>query len=250
MEKKRLRILTYNIHKGFSVGNQRFILHKLRDALIESDADILFLQETQGEHSTHKNKHKNWPDCSQIEFIAKDVWSHSAYGKNAVYKVGHHGNAILSKYPIKHWDNINISPVSWASRSLLHAVITLPDLNSDLHLICTHLGLIGFERKRQFAHLCDRIDDSIPIDAPIIVAGDFNDWTVQAEKHISDHLTLKEAHQTLHNHHARTWPAWFPLLKMDRIYYRGITPLSCDKPSKAIWKSLSDHTPLLATFTF
>jgi endonuclease/exonuclease/phosphatase family metal-dependent hydrolase len=250
MQENRLRILTYNIHKGFSAGNRRFILHQLREALIQSDADILFLQEMQGQHSKHEKRHHNWPDCSQIEFIAKDVWSHSAYGKNAVYKVGHHGNAILSKYPLTQCENINISPVSWASRSLLHAAVALPGLDQDLHIICIHLGLIGMERRRQFGQLCDRIDQHISPESPLIIAGDFNDWTGQAEKRLSRHLELKEAYKTLHNKHARTWPVWLPLLKMDRIYYRGIKPILCDRPSQSVWKNLSDHSPLLATFNF
>lgn len=249
MQENRLHILTYNIHKGFSTGNRRFVLHQLREALIQSDADILFLQEMQGEHSGHKQRHQNWPDVSHTEFIAKDFWSHSAYGKNAVYKVGHHGNAILSKYPLIQCDNINISPVSWASRSLLHAAIRLPNLDKNLHIICIHMGLIGYERRRQFDQLCEHIEEKIPPDAPLIVAGDFNDWTGQAEKRFSRHLELNEAYQTLHDRYARTWPSWLPILKMDRIYFRGISPIFCDRPSQPIWKRLSDHSPLLATFT-
>ena len=56
MEENQLRILTYNLHKGFSATNRHFILHKMRDALIESDADIMFLQEIQGQHSGHQKK--------------------------------------------------------------------------------------------------------------------------------------------------------------------------------------------------
>jgi len=250
MPEQKLRILTYNIHKGFSAGNRRFILHQLREALIQSDADILFLQETQGEHLKHKQRQKNWPDCSQIEFIARDVWSHSTYGKNAVYKLGHHGNAILSKYPLSHCENINVSPVSWASRSLLHATVQLPNSEQALHIICIHLGLIGYERRQQFKQLSDRIDQHIPPDEPLIIAGDFNDWTGQAEKRLYRHLELKEAYKTLHNQYARTWPAWLPILQMDRIYYRGIKPIYCDRPSQPIWKRLSDHSPLLATFKY
>ena len=191
MHKNQLRILTYNVHKGFSVGNRHFILHQLREALIETNADILFLQEIQGEHKEHEQKHKNWPECSHSEFLAQGRWPHFAYGKNAVYNVGHHGNAILSKYALKSWENINVSPVVWASRSLLHGVIALPNLKADLHIICIHLGLVSMERRRQFGVLCKRIDEHIPHDAPLIIAGDFNDWTGQAEKRFSQHLELK-----------------------------------------------------------
>lgn len=248
MHNNQLRILTYNTHKGFSAGNRRFILHQLRDALVETDADILFLQEMQGEHTQHEQTHHDWPDVPHSEFLAKDVWPHIAYAKNVVYNVGHHGNAILSKYPLQSWENINVSPFAWASRSLLHGVIQLPGVSQDLHIICIHLGLIAMERRQQFKTLCQRIDEHVPHNAPLIVAGDFNDWTGQAEKHFSKHLDLQEAYRAMHNRHAKTWPAWLPVLKMDRIYYRGVTPLSCDRPNHSLWNRLSDHAPLLATF--
>tara|TARA_R110001592_G_scaffold7294_6_gene41027 strand:- start:188 stop:940 length:753 start_codon:yes stop_codon:yes gene_type:complete len=248
MQENQLRILTYNLHKGFSAGNRHFILHKIRDALIESDADIMFLQEMQGQHTGHEQTHQNWPNISHSEFLAHDRWPHFAYAKNVSYDAGHHGNAILSKYNIQHWENINVSPFAWASRSLLHGVISLPNQGGDIHIICIHLGLMAMERRRQFKTLCTRIDEYVPHDAPLIVAGDFNDWTGQAEKLFSQHLNLKEAYRTLHHQHAKTFPAWLPVLKMDRIYYRGVEPVSCERPNRKLWNNLSDHSPLVATF--
>ncbi len=248
MQESQFRVLTYNIHKGFSSSNRHFILHQMREALLKTDADILFFQEMQGEHKEHEQKQQNWPECSHSEFLAEDVWPHIAYAKNAVYSVGHHGNAILSKFPLKSWENINVSPFTWASRSLLHAVLELPQLSHDLHVICIHLGLIGMERRRQFGLLCQRIDDHVPHDAPLIVAGDFNDWTGQAEKRFYQHLQLKEAYRTLYRHYARTFPAWLPLLQMDRIYFRGLSLQFCDRLTQAPWNRLSDHAPLLAGF--
>jgi endonuclease/exonuclease/phosphatase family metal-dependent hydrolase len=105
------------------------------------------------------------------------------------------------------------------------------------------------ERRRQFKTLCQRIDEHIPRHAPLIVAGDFNDWTGQAEKHFSQHLELKEAYRTLHHCYAKTFPAWLPVLRMDRIYYRGLHVTSCERPHKKGWHRLSDHAPLVATFT-
>ncbi|WP_297808617.1 endonuclease/exonuclease/phosphatase family protein [uncultured Methylophaga sp.] len=248
MPSNQLRILTYNLHKGFNTSRRQFTLHPMRDALMETNADIMLLQEIQGEHSEHGLTQHQWPDEPHFEFLAQDVWPHYAYAKNAVYSVGHHGNAILSKYPLVSWENINVSPFTWASRSLLHGEIRLPWRNDTLHIICIHLGLIGIERRRQFVTLCERIDEHVPHDAPLIVAGDFNDWAGQAEKRLSQHLELKEAYRTLHNRYARTWPSWMPVLKMDRIYYRGMEPVLCERPPHSSWNRLSDHAPLVAHF--
>ena len=73
MKTKGLRVLTYNIHKGFNISNQRFILHQIRKALIHADADLLILQEMQGKHDRHEKNIAQWPDQSQIEFIAEGV---------------------------------------------------------------------------------------------------------------------------------------------------------------------------------
>ena len=51
-----IKILTYNIHKGFSMGNFRFILHEIKDALRHIDADVVFLQEVHGERRITKNR--------------------------------------------------------------------------------------------------------------------------------------------------------------------------------------------------
>lgn len=248
MSTNQLRILTYNLHKGFNTSNRQFTLHAIRDALRETDADIMLLQEIQGEHEEKKQKWQHWPEEPHSEFLATDIWPHHAYGKNAVHSLGHHGNAILSKFPLQNWENINVSPFTWASRSLLHAEILLPWLEEPVHIICIHLGLTGFERRGQYATLCKRIEEHVPPSAPLIIAGDFNDWTVRAEKHISEHLALKEAFQTLHKYHARTFPSWLPIFKMDRIYYRGLKPVVCERPKHSQWHKLSDHAPLMAAF--
>jgi endonuclease/exonuclease/phosphatase family metal-dependent hydrolase len=249
MSKNGLRVLTYNVHKGFGVGNRRFVLHQIREALIAADADVLFLQEMQGEHRHREKKITHWPDLSHLEFIADGVWSFHVYGKNAIYNAGHHGNAILSKHPFESWENINVSPFPWASRSLLHGIIRLPTGGQAVHIICIHFGLIGKERRVQIKKLCERIDSHVPPDAPLIIAGDFNDWLGQADRLFHDHLGLQEVFQKTHGCHARTYPAWLPFLQMDRIYFRGVNPVSCERLSHSPWHKLSDHAPLVASFT-
>ncbi|WP_432746232.1 endonuclease/exonuclease/phosphatase family protein [Methylobacter sp. G7] len=283
MNKKGLRVLTYNIHKGFNVGNRRFVLHQIRDALIAADADLMFLQEMQGEHRRHQQKIPDWSVLSQLEFLAENTWPYHVYGKNAVYNAGHHGNAILSKHPFERWENINVSPFPWASRSLLHGVIRLPGMvtetvpdsprhsphpwgsgvpqaiknrcdrlpenGQDVHIMCIHFGLTGKERRLQIGKLSVRIDSHVPHDAPLIIAGDFNDWLGQADRLFHDRLGLQEIFQVTHGRYARSFPSWLPFLPMDRIYFRGLTPVSCERLTHAPWHTLSDHTPLTATFS-
>jgi len=248
MSDTSIKILTYNIHKGFSTSNLRFILHDIKESLRHVDADVLLLQEIHGERTISNNRFDDWPNNRQFEFLADQVWPHHAYGKNAIYKSGHHGNAILSKYPFIRWENIDVSFMRSASRSLLHGVIQLPGIEQKIHLICVHLGLFGYERASQLSTLADRIISHIPPDEPLVIAGDFNDWPCRAEKYLHQDLGVKEVFKSTCGSYARTFPAVLPVLSMDRIYYRGFDVVRCQRLHDQLWNRLSDHIPLLAEF--
>lgn len=243
-----IKIVTYNIHKGFSTTNKNFVLHEIKSALQNTAADIIFLQEIQGEHRLKSESILDWPNESQFEFLADQTWPHHAYGKNAIYQSGHHGNAILSKHRFTQWENINVSNMKNASRSLLHGVLHISETSKPLHVICVHLGLFEKERSRQFKTLCERIDSHIPHDEPLIIAGDFNDFWHKSEQHLHEHLQLNEVFKELTGSHARSFPAWLPIMHTDRIYYRGIEALRCERLKHNPWKRLSDHIPLMAEF--
>lgn len=240
--------MTYNIHKGFSAGNRHFILHGIKDALQEIDADVLFLQEIQGENHHHAARLENWPENTQLEFLADEIWHHHAYGKNAIYARGHHGNAILSKYTFIHWENINVSLMKSASRSLLHGTLDIIGSKTRLHVICVHLGLFEQERARQLGQLIKRINSHVPHNEPLIIAGDFNDWRGRAEHYLSSILGVSEVFRERHGRYERSFPAWLPVLPMDRIYSRGLEVTRCYPLKGQPWRRLSDHLPLVSEF--
>jgi endonuclease/exonuclease/phosphatase family metal-dependent hydrolase len=242
-------VLTYNIHKGFSMGGRQFVLHRMRDALARTGADVVFLQEALGAHARHARRLHEWPEHPQFEFLADSVWPHHAYGRNAIYDDGHHGNAILSRYPFVEWENIEVSPYPFAaSRSLLHGVVELPGRGKQLHLICVHFGFLAIERRVQIRRLCERIEAHVPHHEPLFVAGDFNDWSGRAERDFNHELELEDVFRTLHGRPARTWPAMAPVLPLDRIYCRGAATLGARRLGLKPWRTLSDHTPLQAHF--
>lgn len=246
MSEQQLKVLTYNIHKGFNAGNRSFVLHKIKTALQSTNADVIFLQEIQGDHNIRSNQYHNWPDECQLEFLADEIWPHHAYGKNAIYDAGHHGNAILSKFPFVSWENIDVSYMKSASRSLLHGVIQPTSFTVPLHVICVHLGLFGFERQRQLIKLAQRIEAHVPHEEPLIIAGDFNDWRGNAEKYLTRDLGLSEVFKSEAGKYARTFPAWMPMLTMDRIYCRGLKINHHQRLHDKPWRGLSDHLPLMA----
>lgn len=241
-----MRLLTYNIHKGWSLLNRQFVLERMRLLIREAEADVVFLQEVQGEHREHAQRHSDWPPQPQFEFLADTLWPHFAYGRNALYDAGHHGNAILSRFPFVAHNNIDVTNHRFEQRGLLHGVVDVPGLPQSLHLICLHLDLSERGRRRQTERICERVAEHVPNDAPLVIAGDFNDWRGSVGRTLELRLGLTDAHKAVHGHHARTFPSAFPLLRLDRIYLRGLRPRVAACPDGGQWRTLSDHCPLLA----
>ena len=243
---RSVSLITYNIHKGFGVGAVRFLLPKMKDAIIGLNPDFVFLQEVQGEHTKRQKRINTWPDSPQCEYIAENIWPHYVYAKNAVYQSGHHGNAILSKYAFLQFDNINLASTRRASRSILHAQLVVDGVT--IHLLCVHLGLFKRERAAQAMALMRRINEVIPQNEPLLIAGDFNDWRTVLSQPLADYLNVKEAFVSIEGQHARSFPAIRPALCVDRVYFRGmnVQEVAClqGKP----WNMLSDHLPLFARF--
>ncbi|MEO8152418.1 MAG: endonuclease/exonuclease/phosphatase family protein [Rhizobacter sp.] len=247
--KTSLRVLTVNTHKGFSFFNRKFILHELREAVRGVGADIVFLQEVMGTHALHSARHANWPEAPHYEFLADSIWSDFAYGRNAVYPSGHHGNAVLSKFPIERYENHDVSISGPEKRGLLHCVLRIPGRTQHLHAICVHLGLQEAHRRKQLELLLKIIDADIPPDAPLLIAGDFNDWRVRAHSVLNRCAGLREVFVHANGRAAKTFPARFPVLRLDRIYVRNA---GIHKPMvlpNRPWSHLSDHAPLAAEIT-
>lgn len=240
----QLTVLTVNLHKGFGFLNRRFILHELREAVRAVSADVVFLQEVLGEHELHAARIPAWPQAPHYEFLADSLWSDFAYGRNAVYPQGHHGNALLSKFAITHHRNHDVSIEGPERRGLLHSVLRLAE-GRELHAICVHLGLRESHRQRQVERLCQLID-SLPADAPVVVAGDFNDWRQRAHRQLSRCAGLEEVFVHARGAAARTFPARWPLLALDRIYVRGASVRQPIVLPRRPWSHLSDHAPLAA----
>ncbi|WP_442957751.1 endonuclease/exonuclease/phosphatase family protein [Polaromonas sp.] len=240
------KVLTVNIHKGFTFLNRKFILPELREAVRSVGADVVFLQEVTGTHTKHADRFDNYPDTPHYEFLADTIWPQFAYGRNAVYTNGHHGNAVLSKFPIVRFENRDVSISGPERRGLLHCELQMPGHGVNVHAICVHLGLLESHRMQQLQMLCDLVRKDIPPHSPVVAAGDFNDWRLRAHGLLEHNADLHEVFVQAHGSAARTFPARFPLLQLDRIYVRNaIGHVPVVLPRKP-WSHLSDHAPLAA----
>lgn len=231
-----IRLLTLNAHQGFAAFRRRKLLTSIRDALRESAADLVFLQEVGGD---------DVGDIPRLhyELLADEVWSQHAYGRNVVATGGHQGNALLSKFPIIQWQNVDVSVAGVEPRGLLHCVLDVRQAGPPLHAICVHLGLREAQRLWQVDRLLAYIADAIPPAAPLVIAGDFNDWGRQAHARMLADPSIREIHAAANGCPARTFPAWWPCLRLDRIYVRNLRHKPLELPRRP-WSVLSDHVPL------
>ncbi|WP_410016637.1 endonuclease/exonuclease/phosphatase family protein [Sodalis sp. RH24] len=237
------KVLTINTHKGFAAFNRRFILPELREAVRTVAPDIVFLQEVLGTHEKHSQRFDNWPVVPQYEFLADTMWADFAYGRNAVYPDGDHGNALLSRFPITRQSNLDVSIDGTEKRGMLHCVLQVPGRELELHMICVHLGLKEAHRREQMLRMSRHIA-TLPADAPLVVAGDFNDWRQRANTLLRREAGLVEVFTQARGRPARTFPARFPLLRLDRIYVRNARISEPTSLANQPWSHLSDHAPL------
>jgi endonuclease/exonuclease/phosphatase family metal-dependent hydrolase len=243
-----IRVMSYNIHKGFDTWGSRLVLHDIRNGIRDVGADIVLLQEVVGENKKWKIEVENYPSESQFEYLADTLWPHYSYGKNAIFTYRDHGNAILSKFPIVFEENIDISTNSLEQRGLLHAEIEIPNKGKKIHLFNVHLDLLHRGRELQLKKLISRFQSHIPMESPFVLAGDFNDWPQRVTRYLNQTLHLRECHKDMHGTYASSYPSRFPLLKLDRVYYHNLHLVSAMVLKGKPWSYLSDHLPLIAEF--
>lgn len=182
---------------------------------------------------------ERWPNVPQAEFLAP-LGYEAIYRTNAYTRHGEHGNALLTRWPVLGHQHEDISDHRFEQRGLLHVEIDLG--GRSVHSIVVHLGLIPGSRLRQVQRLRQFIEREVPADAPLVVAGDFNDWGLQVKRALAQ-IGLSEFEHT-----AFTYPARLPIVQLDHIYVRGLTPMGAHVPQGRIWWRMSDHLPLVAEF--
>lgn len=237
-----LRVVTYNIHKGVQgLGPRRRLeIHNLGHAVEQLDADVVCLQEVRKLHRGEEQYFSRWPDMPQADFLAPEGYE-AVYRTNAVTKHGEHGNALLSRWPVTTHQHEDMSDHRFEQRGLLH--VELKAHGVDVHAVVAHLGLIKGSRVRQLAQLQRFIEREVPAHAPLLVAGDFNDWGVLVQNCFKA-MGMQAGAAGRHP----TFPARLPMVQLDHIYARGLQPLGVHVPRGRIWWRMSDHLPLIAEF--
>lgn len=246
-----LRVATYNIHKGVrGLGPaKRLEIHNLQMGVAALDADLVCLQEVRLFHHREAAYFDRtwfgWPDKGQAEFLAPDGYE-VAYRTNATTRFGEHGNALLSRWPMGDVGHHDVSDHAFEQRGLLHVPVHWQ--GSEVHVVVAHFGLIHASRMRQVERLAAFVRQHVPAGAPLLVAGDFNDWGERLDGAMRAH----GLHRAVAPHgHARaaTFPSRLPLFTLDRVYTRGLRCIGIQVPRGPLWARMSDHLPLVVELT-
>lgn len=231
-----LRVLSYNIHKGVQgLGpTRRLEVHNLAAALSVLNADLIALQEVRLSNQREAGHFALWPAQGQAQALAPTGF-HVLYHTNAVTQHGEHGNALLSRWPVVHSLHQDVSDHRFEQRGVLLAAVQHP--LGVVYVAVVHLGLWPASRRRQVALLRALIAREVPPQAPLIVAGDFNEWQAWLPRALgASNLQVASA--------VATFPARWPVLALDHVFVRHLQPLHSHVPRGRTWWRLSDHLPL------
>jgi endonuclease/exonuclease/phosphatase family metal-dependent hydrolase len=163
MTPRHVRFLTWNVHG--CVGRDGVCdLDRVARVLDAAQPDVSALQEI--DNRTTRVAHDpfsyfgtlfGWTTVATRTLTARD---------------GHYGHIVLSRWPIESLGELDLS-VRWREpRKAIVGAIASPA--GRIVVIAAHLGLLPFERRRQFARLKERI--AAIDERPLVVLGDFNDF--------------------------------------------------------------------------
>ena len=240
-----MRLLSWNIHKGIGGVDRQYDLHRILRVIDHYDPDVLVLQEVDSGVPRSRNH-------EQTELIAEVLdYPHIAFGPNVRLKKGRYGNATLSRYPVAHSRNIDLSFGVKKSRGALYTEVR-PRIGAHtfrVHLFNIHLGLSGIERRWQVNRLLDCEElNHLDVSSRIVVAGDTNDWNGALWRGPFKTAGFNCATGT-GRRASPTFPAWQPVSPLDRVFTRGALHGEHHFRGRLrLTRQASDHVPVIVDF--
>jgi endonuclease/exonuclease/phosphatase family metal-dependent hydrolase len=226
----RLRVVSWNVH-GCVGTDGRFDPLRTARALAALTPDVALLQEVGDARGIH-------PPIDQATTLADALGLSCAVGTTLRASVHGYGNATLTRLPLVDSDSIDLSVWGREPRLALRAVIGGDPL--ALTTLNVHLGLGADERRRQLRALLPVVIHGAP---PLVMGGDFNDFPPGPVS-----LTLRSwLHDTTRaQRRSRTFPSWWPLLRLDRVYVTPTLAVRAVAVARAAsLRAASDHLPVV-----
>ena len=233
-----MKIVTYNIHKAQGM-DRKVSLKRIAEVLSDIKADIVALQEVFGLCDTHEG---------QVEKLAEHLGLQPAFGCTRHHSGRPYGNAILTRYPIIQYHEMDISLARRERRGCIRADLKTP--KGTLHVFNIHMGTSYFERRRQVRAFISSRELLENLSGPRVLVGDFNEWIRGLTTRVLSEK-FESLNMQLHVQRKRSYPGILPMLHLDHIYFER--PLHIEKAELIRTKLstvASDHLPLAATFNW
>jgi endonuclease/exonuclease/phosphatase family metal-dependent hydrolase len=218
-----IRVMTWNIH-GAVGRNPRFDLQRVIDLILRADPDIIALQEVDSRRVP--------PGEDPFRILQKELGSHGVGAKSIVAEDGEYGQTLISRWPIHGTRTHDISYGEFEPRCAIETNVSTPD--GELRVIAAHLGLSIHERRSQTRALLGMVAE----EGATVLLGDFNDWFWPGS------VRSVLAHALPGRSRHRTFPAWCPILRLDRIYCCPAAVLEQTWTDSQA-RHVSDHLPVI-----
>ncbi|WP_309086134.1 endonuclease/exonuclease/phosphatase family protein [Chelativorans sp.] len=221
-----VRVMTWNIHGGVGLDG-RLDLQRIVALVRKHAPDLMALQEV-------GTRRKTDGSAEAFGFLAEALGSHMAESRLVTAPDGNYGHALICRWPLSGVACHDISYRRREPRAAIAAVAETPF--GALHVIAAHLGLSFAERRHQAQLLAALVRSGTE---RTVVLGDLNDWLWRG----SVQTTLNRLFPG--HTHLRTFPAFWPVLSLDRIYCRPREMLAKQWTDPSA-RTASDHLPVIA----
>lgn len=239
LPRTELTFATYNIHGCSGRAAARFDHHRIAAAIQETGADLVALQEVREDAA----------GLDQVAAIAALLGMSPVFGPNMVCPRGsfRYGNALLSRLPLRDWANHDLSLPGREPRGLLVGRVSAPN-GGTFAVGSVHLGLRHGERAVQVRRMLDEgaLGSPLAEGMPVVLGGDMNDWFPGADTR-GVRARLRDAWRARGRGGRNTYPALFPLLRLDKVLVAGDVEVETCAPLRTpLARSASDHLPVVA----
>ncbi|MBX5000754.1 endonuclease/exonuclease/phosphatase family protein [Rhizobium lentis] len=241
MPRKTIKLLTYNVHS--CIGSDRKLdPGRIASVIAETEADIIALQEVDvGRRRTG--------GIDQAHIIASLLKMQAHFHPALSVAEEQYGDAIITALPTGAVKSGPLPSIG-ETRGALSVEITVGD--QKLLVVNTHLGLRGRERIQQMTTLLNSgwLHGTAESPLPTVLCGDFNAIPSSATYRLVTR-TLQDAQLAGPGAPRATFPARYPLMRLDHIFVSGdLVVKKAAVFENRLTRVASDHLPLLAEIGF
>ncbi len=219
-------VMTWNIHGGVGPDRRRD-LDRVTALVGRHAPDILALQEVD-------SRTREGLTQPAFDILREAHGGNSAEAKVITAPDGDYGHVVISRWPLRGTRLHDMTTFRHEPRAVIETTVETPF--GPVHVLAAHLGLGLRERRSQAARLADVVRSG-PRRA--IMLGDFNDWGWPGFVHNAIGPLFPERTEL------KTFPARFPILRLDRIYCRPAGMLMASRTDPGA-RAASDHLPVIA----